>query len=335
MLALQCLGLIVSTLAAPAAVPEPSVYRGMCDASAAVWISSSLFAVASDEDNLLRVYQRDQPDLISQTDLSTFLKVDPKEPETDIEGAARLGDLVYWITSHGRNKNGKERQSRQRFFATKIIEENSKTYLGPTGQPYSDLLKDLLADERLKAFDLASASRLAPKDENGLNIEALASMPDGSLLVGFRNPLSGNKAIAVPLLNPSEMIQGVRARLGPPILLDLNGRGIRGMTEWNNGFLIVAGGHGSGGGKSVLYFWRPGQEKPTLLPANFLKAHFNPEAIAVLPNEEAFLLISDDGNLLIGNQPCKDLKDKSLQQYRGMVQPAASILGPDFRTRQP
>lgn len=47
----------------PSAVQNIAVieYPGMCDPSAAQAISDGLFIVASDEDNVLRVYARDNP----------------------------------------------------------------------------------------------------------------------------------------------------------------------------------------------------------------------------------------------------------------------------------
>ena len=43
-----------------AAVAEGTEFRGLCDASAAVPISTNLVVVASDEENILRVYDRDR-----------------------------------------------------------------------------------------------------------------------------------------------------------------------------------------------------------------------------------------------------------------------------------
>jgi hypothetical protein len=39
---------------------DPLTYTGMCDASAAAPLGTSLFVAASDEDNILRVYHRNQ-----------------------------------------------------------------------------------------------------------------------------------------------------------------------------------------------------------------------------------------------------------------------------------
>ena len=49
-------------------------YPGPCDASAAVAISATLFVVANDEDNILRVYRRDRPaQPVYSLDVSRFL----------------------------------------------------------------------------------------------------------------------------------------------------------------------------------------------------------------------------------------------------------------------
>src|SRR5688500_6176380 len=72
-------------------------YRGMCDASALVDLTDGLFAVADDEDNVLRVYSRHHGGLpLSQTDLASFLTLNGKHQEADLEAAARIDDVFYW-----------------------------------------------------------------------------------------------------------------------------------------------------------------------------------------------------------------------------------------------
>jgi hypothetical protein len=95
------------------------VYRGMCEASAAVAIGPDHFLVADDNDSTIRLYARNNPKPISATDFSTALGVKPTT-KTDIEGAASIGNRIYWITSHGRHSSGEERPQRQRFFATDV-----------------------------------------------------------------------------------------------------------------------------------------------------------------------------------------------------------------------
>ena len=92
---------------------------GMCDGSAAVALGNDRFVVADDEDNVLRVYPRGQGQAPLQAfDMNAFLQPETAKPETDTEGATLVGNRIYWITSHGRNKNGAVRGSRYRFWAT-------------------------------------------------------------------------------------------------------------------------------------------------------------------------------------------------------------------------
>src|SRR5437867_12957611 len=104
MLALAVLAwcLCLGAAAAEALHPlRPTRYSGMADASGAVAISPNLFAVASDEDNLLRIYRRDQGGApLQEFDLSSLLEVRGKSLEADVAGPARIGDLAVWIGWH-------------------------------------------------------------------------------------------------------------------------------------------------------------------------------------------------------------------------------------------
>jgi hypothetical protein len=53
-------------------------------------------------------------------------------------------------------------------------------------------------DPRLRRFHLAAAAHRPAEAPDGLNIEGLAATPAGSLLIGFRNPLPGGRALARP-----------------------------------------------------------------------------------------------------------------------------------------
>src|SRR5262245_22778125 len=97
------------------------LHTGLCDASAGVALDEGYFAVADDENNTLCNYRNDRSGPASTvSNVSLFLEVKESKPESDMEGAAWLGDRIYWIASHGRNKDGKFRESRHRFFATKL-----------------------------------------------------------------------------------------------------------------------------------------------------------------------------------------------------------------------
>jgi hypothetical protein len=159
----------------------------------------------------------------------------------------------------------------------------------------------------LRPFNLLAASLLPPKARNGLNIEALCATPDNQLLIGFRNPIPGGRALLVPLLNPEGLISGERARFGSPVQLDLGGLGIRDMAYVQGRYLIIAGPYDSGG-KSKLYSWAGGLSAPKHLKEIDLKG-FNAEALIAYPDKvNEVQLLSDDGSRQTSGKDCKDLK---------------------------
>jgi len=205
--------LLIYNVALPTGVKETTekvlVYRGTSDASAAVAVSengpghsANMFVVADDENNVLRVYRTDKPSLpIFSYDLTSFLDIEPEHPEADIEGATRVAERIYWITSHSRNKDGKIRLNRYRFFATDVKVQDGNISICSVGIPCKSLVHSLLKTismnhlelDKVTRFDAAKLTekerqKLAPK-EHGLNIEALCASADGkTLYIGFRNP---------------------------------------------------------------------------------------------------------------------------------------------------
>lgn len=318
--ALACWGLMTwSAFAGEGArLSEPETYRGMCDASAAVAIGTNFFVVANDEDNILRTYRRHPGGMpISTIDLGRFLEVKGKSPETDIEAATMVSNRIYWITSHGRNAKGKDSPDRHRFFATDVVAGDNGVKLIPAGRPYHTLLLDFALDARLARYGLVWASRLAPKQPGALNIEGLAAMPGGGLLLGFRNPIPGGRALLLPLLNPEGLVRGESARFGEAIQINLGGLGVRSLGYENGRYLIIAGPSGAGG-KSKLYSWRgAGTEAALIESVDF--SGLNPEGMAfeMVDGHREYFILSDDGTMKVAGIDCKRLKDPTQRRFRG------------------
>ncbi|CAM3424024.1 DUF3616 domain-containing protein [Corallococcus sp. ZKHCc1 1396] len=303
----------------PAVRPEGTVvFEGSCDASGAVELGEGLFVVADDEDNILRLYDaRAGGRPLKTVDLSPSLElpVKKKPPETDIEAGSRLGDLAFWLTSHGRNSSGKKQPARLRFFATSAADAEHVQLIG---QPYTRLLEDLLAEPRLAPYGLADAEPLPPKQAGGLNIEGLTAMLDApGMLIGFRSPLTQGKALVVPLLNPEQVVrEGVSARFGAPRLLDLGGLGIRSLSSWRGRYLIMAGATASEA-RSRLFTWKGGDDPPVPVDAVDL-SRLNPEAFFTPDTSDEVLLLSDDGTVSLDGVECKRQKDPALKRFRGV-----------------
>ena len=100
-------------------------------------------------------------------DLAPFLKTDPDHPETDIEGATRIGDRIYWISSHATNKDGKPRPGRHPLFATEVKVAGDRVIITPAGTPYKNLVKDLGETPGLKDLKLGEAAKRPPEGVGG------------------------------------------------------------------------------------------------------------------------------------------------------------------------
>jgi hypothetical protein len=339
----------------PAAEPQPEqkiqVYHGASDASASVALGEDMFVMADDENNILRVYKIGGASPVYSYDVSEFLKIEQDHPEADIEGATMIGRRVYWITSHGRNKDGKVRPSRYRFFATDVEVKDGKVAIQPVGKPCKTLVPTMLAVRALRDLELHKAAglgltdlsnkeleRLAPKNE-GLNIEGLSASADGkTLYIGFRNPRPVDKltgraaALVVPLNNPADVIeQGDAPVFGDPILWDLGGLGVRSMeySTLHKAFFLVAGAPDETS-EFTLYRWSGRNDQQPEILKQMSQSNFGPEALIPFPNSQMLLLLSDDGTLPVS------VADPS-QCVEGELNPDGTcpnkfLLNPDSKT---
>ncbi len=306
------LGLILMTVCKA----DVLVFRGTSDASGAAPIGRDSFVLADDENNVLRGYRLPKGrSPIFSYNLTEFLHIDPKRPEVDIEGAARVGDRVYWISSHGRNVDGKVRSSRYRFFATRIMRKGNSSTLVSEGRICTSITQTLLKLKNARQLGLDKAmglgaslnkkqrKQLAPKRE-GLNIEGLCASANGEVLyIGFRNPRPRQKALVVPLINPTAVVEkGDTPEFAQPLLWDLKNLGIRAMeySSFHKAFFIVAGAHNADR-VFMLYAWSgKHQDSPKYLKSiTNQMPDFTPESLIAFKDNDSLLVLSDDGSRVI------------------------------------
>lgn len=310
------------------------VFEGACDASGAVSVDGTRFVVADDEDNTLRVYDAlaggaplESSDVSGAIALSPEAKKakkkqkrkkkakSPKVREADLEGATRLGDHAIWVSSHGQTKGGKRVEDRHRYFVTEIPQHQQP--LRVVGVVYRHLLDDLLSAEQLAPYGLVEAARRAARTPGSLDIEGLTAAPEGFVWLGFRSPVPRGKALMVPLLNPVGLSTATPARWGPPVELDLGGRGIRALSWWGGRYLIVAGAPGpsADGPPTALYTWTA---SAGVARAPLELGELNVEAVFSPDDRAEILLLADDGDRELDGVRCKDLEDPADKQFRGV-----------------
>jgi hypothetical protein len=276
-------------------LPGPS-YLGACDASAAVELGGTRFAIASDEAcsdgrHVLHLYERDEPRPVGIVKLGRALGV---RAEMDVEAAVRVDARIYWLGSHGRAEDGRAAPARRRFFATELRD-------GALRRPklvYADLVEDMLASPELAPLGLAKLEkrRAGPK-AGGLNLEGVTARADGALLLGLRSPLLDGRAVLVPLLNPDAVLEGrERARFAAPITFDLQGNGIRDLTyhRVRRCYVILGGASRRGNGRA-LYVWSGLTGDEAVPVGATLPQDFNAEALFVDEQLGCVRVFSDDG----------------------------------------
>lgn len=93
-----------------------------------------------------------------------------------------------------------------------------------------------------------------PSKENGFDIEGLAVV-QGRIYVGLRGPVIENIAI-IPEIGLGRGFS-LAARGVSMHFVDLAGLGVRDMTRWRGGLLVLAGPVSSADGPFQLYHWHP------------------------------------------------------------------------------
>lgn len=262
-------------------------HTGMSDASTAVAQGSDHMFVANDEDigaeaGPIYLYDRYESGLpITKFNFTDDLDLVGNR-EVDIEASTRIGNRIFWLSSHGNNKDGDCRPNRRRLFATDVSGSGVNSTLSFVGY-YDDLREDLIAwdevDDHGKGEDYYGLKDSAyctptggvpPKSEsaNGFNIEGLVMSPDGDdAYICFRAPISPvsarTKALIVPIVDFETWFNdgspSGSPTFGNPIELDLGGRGIRSIDKNDaDEYLIVAGSYGTTGAAPHdfrLYSW--------------------------------------------------------------------------------
>ncbi len=295
------------------------MFRGISDASAAVAIDENHFIVADDEGNRLCIYDsRNNGSFpVAEPNIGCFLHLDPCQPEADIEGATWFNNKIFWITSHGRNKDGQYWYSRYQFFATTVTRIGGQIQVMVNGN-YTHLIDDLIAYDSIWKLGLADAigvddghidprqiPELAPK-QKGLNIEGLSTTADGkAILIGFRNPqpeVEGvKKALIIKLNNPEAVVlSGAKPDFDPPILLDLDNFGIRSI-EYSPSlgqYVVIAGSHKSEADEPLQILYSYEMTTGSLTVIDYFSI-LTPEAMFQFPDTNDLYILSDDGTLLI------------------------------------
>ena len=160
--------------------PTPGNYKQICDGSLGVMIDATHFLDGNDEEQGMRVYTRGaNANPVKTIDISSMLGLSTDD-EADFEDAARIGNRVYVIESHGRNKDGQLDRARYRFFGMDVAGTSPSITLTVPGYTTK------LLDQMLVAADWATPNTtviatLTAKSNLGTSTDAsLAPLAGGT-----------------------------------------------------------------------------------------------------------------------------------------------------------
>lgn len=226
---------------------------------------------------------------------SPFWKLD------DLEGLALDGaGFLYAATSHSRDDDGNEQESREKLVRFRI--EGNRV----VEPKVVDGLKGAITS--MHPVLAAAASERNVKSGSGLNIEALEITPDQQrLLIAFRSPLHNSRAIIVSVENLAAMFElDETPRIAPALeLLDLGGNGIRGLSYVPSlrEYLLIAGPPSRQKSQFELWLWsgQPGaRARRVTVPGLQGLEHAEGVCPVVMDGVQRIIIVSDDGNRKAG-----------------------------------
>jgi hypothetical protein len=328
------------TAAAAQPASGPVIYPGLCRPSTALAFGNGLVVVAEPAGTppgtlrLFRSGEGGEPLAMGHIPAAAW---DPRGeglPQPELEAAARIGPLAYWIGSSGaaeRRPQGVKLFATTLGIATPAGGKGLGLTLDPIGRPYASLIDDLAADPRYAVFDLPAAAA-RPGGSSGLRIGGMVSTPSGALLVAFRQPVVKGMALLAPLTNPNAVLAGEPARFGDPVQLNLAGLGIRSLAMVDGSLYILAGpgeGQKPGGAQgipAVFYRWNGQFESGAVRLRSSAKAPgplLSPAQVLVRMDDH-LLLLSEEGASPLDGTPCGQ-RPAEKQRVRELRLPLSSL----------
>lgn len=217
---------------------------------------------------------------------------------TDLEGLSiDQSGRIYATTSHSLTKDGDRKADREQMLRFRI----SGSSVGEIAS-YGGLRDALAGDRALREMVLEQTGEHL--DMAQLNVEGLAYVAEtGHLYVGLRAPMAGSRGLIAVIENPDEMFdQQAAPRFGAPIMLELQGGGIRALSydPVLDSFLIVNELEGYEGNRfSQMWRWSGNpvmQPEPIALPDMINLNNVESIDSIILGGEARLLIMSDEGS---------------------------------------
>jgi hypothetical protein len=255
-LAIAAVAAVLLGLGPPEAEQREGTFSGFCEASSILsWQGGYLVGDNETEDRLF----------VFTADLAPRAPRKLSSEVEDIEALAATPEGVLVVGSQGANKRGERRSRRERV----LLDGHGAITPDLSGCPP------------------CVAVRSRPPKRGGLSVEGAAHW-NGSIWLGLRSPLVDGQAIVLRMDGDPRVALGVAEMT----MLDLGGFGVRELTPWRDGLLVLAGPADDAGSRHRVYFLSSPGSAPERLPVELPNGT---EGLAPAPDGRFVLVRDGDG----------------------------------------
>ncbi|HHT00598.1 MAG TPA: DUF3616 domain-containing protein [Thiomicrospira sp.] len=221
-----------------------------------ITINKDWLFLASDEGNQIEVLKRTQN---QQWQFHSLITLTNNPNEIDIEALAWQAPYLYALGSH----SAKRKKIKAGLSEKENIKRLQKVYPEPDRQQLFRIeldnqskvqqIESLSLTTELSKHPILKSFVGIPSKENGIDIEGLAIDKKSRLLLGFRGPvLRGNIAI---VLRVQLAKKAFKIKKTKTLYFNAQGRGVRGLSESDQGILVLAGPVGDQLMSYQVYLW--------------------------------------------------------------------------------
>lgn len=234
-------------------------------------LNDQFMALATDEGVQIELFKKQQ----DQWQSLRVITLSNKKNELDIEGLAWQAPYLYVLGSHS--------AKRKKITGSTSQKNNQQRLQKISLEPARQQLSRIELDAQFKVVDLQSVSLQPllqenpilktfvglPSKENGIDMEGLTIDEQGRLYVGFRGPvLRKNVGTILRLEIKRNSFEVKKSKL---LYFNAQGRGVRGLTKMDRGFLVLAGAVGDQALSYQVYKW---DGKNALSGSDYNARHF-------------------------------------------------------------
>lgn len=218
-------------------------------------VNEQFMALVTDEGNQLELFKPSAKGWQSLQVITLTQSLD----EIDIEGVAWQAPYLYALGSHSAKRKkikdgATQKENLKRLQETSLETARQQLFRVELNNQFDVTdIQSLSLQPELQADPIVNAFIGLPSKENGIDMEGLAIDDKGRLFIGLRGPvLRGNIGMILRIETKKKRFEIKKSKW---LYFDAEGRGVRGITETSDGFLVLTGAVGDQPMSYQVYRW--------------------------------------------------------------------------------